>query len=72
MVGGAPSNFTADHQYLRTGSGMRSGLLRERRARHEDRRRGEQQLRLRRNQRLAGVPQDLALPINLKTTFSHG
>ena len=53
------SDFAADDQHLRAGSGMRSGLLRKRGTRDEDRRGDEEQLRLRRHQRHAGFPPDL-------------
>ena len=61
-VGGAPPDFAADDQYLRAGSGVRSGLLRQYCTRHEDRCRGEQQLRFWWYQRHAGVPPRLTSP----------
>ncbi len=64
-AGGIESVFTvlalhhqkipAHDQHLQPGSRVRPGLLRQHGAGHEDRRRAEEQLRLRRDQRLAGV-----------------
>jgi hypothetical protein len=55
-AGGAPSNFAADHQYLRSGSGVRSRLLCQHCASAQDRGCPEEQLRIRRHQRHAGFP----------------
>ena len=75
-AGGVESVFTvlavhhqivaADHQHLRAGSRVRSGLLRQHGAGDEDRRRAEEQLRFRRHQRLAGVSARLNLFLGAK------
>ena len=54
-AGGASSDFAADHQHLRAGSGVRSRLLRQHGAANEDRCRAEEQLRLWRHQRFTGL-----------------
>ena len=69
-AGGIESVFTvlalrdqvvaADDQHLQPGSRVRSRLLRQHGARDEDRRRREEQLRLRRHQRHAGVQAGLS------------
>jgi 3-oxoacyl-[acyl-carrier-protein] synthase II len=47
----ASPGFAADHQHLQPGSGVRPRLLRQHGASDEDRRRAEEQFRLRRHQR---------------------